>query len=83
MFNLKKVKLTKNKNSRLEFVPLVDRRDHRETNNCEAESSEKRFGISKSVFDFTDIFGHFNENNDKWVQLDEDTLLQVFSKGKY
>lgn len=81
--NIKKVKLTKNINSQLEFVPLIDRRVHRELSNCEAETSEKRFGISKFVFDFTDLVEDFTENNDKWVQLDEDTLLQVFSKGKY
>lgn len=81
--NIKKVKLTKNTNSRLEFVPLINHRIHREQPDCEAKTYEKRFENSKFVFDFTDLVDDFSQNNDKWVELDEDALKQVFSNGQY
>ena len=81
--NIKKVKLTKNTNSRLEFVPLLSDCINRDHSNYEAKESEKKFENSKFVFDFTDLVDNFNQDNDKWVELDEDALKQVFSKGKY
>jgi len=80
---IKKVKLTKNINSRLEFVPLTGHLINNKTDDNETKTLQERFKNSNFASDFTDLVDEFEKFDGECVQLDADVLKQVFSKGKY
>lgn len=81
--NIKKVKLTKNANSRFDFVPLTTHCVDQALTDCNEIIYEKRFQNSKFASDFADLANDIAECDGMWAEIDEDTLFQVLSKGKY
>lgn len=67
---IKKTRLSKNTNSKLDFVPLRDHFSNEENNDYTSNSSLKRFNKSKFRNSLTDFTGNLEQGDGKWADIE-------------